>query len=257
MKRSSAPRKTASLSPAIYQKLNAYALAASAAGVGILALTQPAQGKIVYRTAHRVIDSGDSYKLDFTGDGATDLTLQNKAHSSCNYGGCTSFQSLVASMPGSNQVVRNISRAAAMKSGMWIGSKRSFRGGAVIMASIQNGVLYFGNWVNVANRYLGVKFKIKGKMHYGWARLSVQVQSNQTIAATLTGYAYETIPNKSIVAGQTHGPESDLGEYDFRPDASLIASTPGYPRQSTLGLLALGAQGVPPWRRKEEVEGAK
>lgn len=50
MKRSSGPRKTASLSQSTNHKLNTYALAASAAGVGILALIQPAQAKIVTPT---------------------------------------------------------------------------------------------------------------------------------------------------------------------------------------------------------------
>ncbi len=67
-----------------------------------------------------------------------------------------------------------------------------------------------GSWVNVKNRYLGVKFKIKGKIQYGWARLSVQVQFPLTITATLTGYTYETIPNKGIVAGKSKGPEDSV-----------------------------------------------
>jgi uncharacterized repeat protein (TIGR03803 family) len=76
--------------------------------------------------------------------------------------------------------------------------------------------------VNVKNRYLGVMFKIKGKIHYGWARLSVQVQFPLTITATLTGYAYETIPNKAIIAGKTKGPEDSAEQ------------------PATLGRLALG-----------------
>ena len=42
------------------------------------------------------------------------------------------------------------------------------------------------------------------------------------IAATLTGYAYETIPNKPIIAGKTNGPD-------------VITVEP-----TTLGSLALG-----------------
>jgi hypothetical protein len=61
-----------------------------------------------------------------------------------------------------------------------------------------------GQWVNVANRYLGLKFLIKGKIHYGWARLSVKVQGH-AITATLTGYAYETIPNKYFFYGKGDG----------------------------------------------------
>ena len=51
-----------------------------------------------------------------------------------------------------------------------------------------------------------LKFKIKGKIHYGWARLSVDNFVND-ITATLTGYAYETIPNKPIIAGRTKDPD--------------------------------------------------
>ena len=60
-----------------------------------------------------------------------------------------------------------------------------------------------GRWDNVDNRYLGMKFTINGKVHYGWARLSVtNLKDKFRITATLTGYAYETIPNKPIKAGK-------------------------------------------------------
>ena len=73
-----------------------------------------------------------------------------------------------------------------------------------VMASSDVGSL--GSWVNVTNRYLGFKFKIRGATHYGWARLDVSV-TNGTVVGTLTGYAYETIPNKPIIAGKTKGPD--------------------------------------------------
>jgi hypothetical protein len=60
----------------------------------------------------------------------------------------------------------------------------------------------------VKDRYLGLKFYIKGKAHYGWARLTAKRQvGNPSFALTLTGYAYETIPNKPITTGKTHGEE--------------------------------------------------
>ncbi len=63
-----------------------------------------------------------------------------------------------------------------------------------------------GPWLNVKNRYLGLKFIIKGKDHFGWARLTTTGR-----IALLTGYAYETIPNKPIIAGKTKGPERHHG----------------------------------------------
>ena len=65
---------------------------------------------------------------------------------------------------------------------------------------------YLGEWGNdgkgLKNRYLGFRFAIKNKVHYGWARVSV---SGYPFAATLTGYAYETIRNRPIIAGKTKG----------------------------------------------------
>ena len=78
-----------------------------------------------------------------------------------------------------------------------------------------------GLWLHAKNRYLGLKVVIAGKAHFGWARLSVSCPSN-LVVGVLTGYAYETIPNKPIIAGQTKKP-------------GVIAVQP-----STLGELAIG-----------------
>jgi hypothetical protein len=48
MKRVSGSRKTASLSESLHQRLYAYALAASAAGVSVLVSAQSVEAKIVY-----------------------------------------------------------------------------------------------------------------------------------------------------------------------------------------------------------------
>jgi hypothetical protein len=90
-----------------------------------------------------------------------------------------------------------------------------------------------------------LRFQIKGKTHYGWARLNVSVHK-LSIVATLTGYAYETIPNKSIIAGRTKGPD-DMEQ----PDAALTTPTP---EPATLGALAMGARGLSIWRREETQE---
>ncbi len=46
MKTSSQPRTPSRLSDSLHHRLNMYALAASAAGVGVLALAQPAEAEI-------------------------------------------------------------------------------------------------------------------------------------------------------------------------------------------------------------------
>jgi len=207
-------------------QLNSYALAAAAAGVSLLALAGPSEAKIVFTPTHHVISDGHSYRLDFTGDGTTELTIQNKHYSYCTTddGGCSTWQLLAANMSGSNQVVGNVFGAVAMKPGMSIGPKAAFAGGRqeMVLGEFNS---FGGSWINVKNRYLGVKFKIEGKTHYGWVRLGVNVARPITINATLTGYGYETIPNKPIIAGKTEGPD-------------VITAQPDAP--GSLGALALG-----------------
>ena len=83
------------------------------------------------------------------------------------------------------------------------------------------------------NRYLGLQFVIKGQVHYGWARLTVTFSPQKPAAGVLpilTGYAYETEPNKPILTGKTKGPD-------------VITLDP-----ATLGYLAGGASQIPAWR---------
>src|ERR1700722_19108109 len=197
-------RSPSTLSDSIHRRLNMYAVAAGAAGAGILALAQSADANIIYTPAHVAI-RGDSlpYGLDLNHDGIPDFELRNWiAH-----GASSSWNSVSVASPvkGKNGVeaARGKFRtyAYALVPGVSIGSKPPFDGIAMMIASGNQ-----GPWYKVANRYLGLKFQIRGKYHYGWARLTVRGRYD-SIVATLTGYAYETIPNKPIIAGKTKGPD--------------------------------------------------
>jgi hypothetical protein len=227
-------------------QLNSYALAAGATGVGLLALRGPAEAKIVYTPIHRVIGNGAHYFLDFNHDGTTDLNIRNTGTQYCSTdGSCFPIQSLAVLPSRSNQVVYNIYGAVAMKPGMTIGPRAVFHGGAERM------VWSFGNtargsWIDVKNRYLGVKFKIKGKIHYGWARLSVQ-SYQMKITATLTGFAYETDVNKPIVAGKTKD-NTDPSSPSTSSSRAIMAAPRPTQEPAALGMLALGSPGMPLWR---------
>lgn len=120
--------------------------------------------------------------------------------------------------------------AAALRQGARIGLGQRFVGEDMfgVGCGTAGTCISSGLWKNVTNRYLGFKFKIHGKAHYGWARLTVRVPSQFVINATLTGYAYETVPGKSIQAGQTTDAGADA------TDGSAMS----------LGRLALGSQAV-------------
>ena len=227
-------RRTQPLSESLHQRLNSYALAASAAGVSLLALAQPSEARIVYTPTHHVIKPGHHYDLDLNHDGNSDFAIRvmSSQTSSGLYG-----SSLRALPAGSNAVEGAIGGYAyALKRGASINPRQyPFLGSLMALARAggrPRGILHAGQWMNVGNRYLGLEAKIGGKNHYGWARFNVWVQQ-LSITATLTGYAYETIPGKPIIAGKTHGKD-------------VITVEP-----ASLGHLARGASAIPAWRAKE------
>jgi hypothetical protein len=235
MKRSTAPRKASNLS----ELLDMYAVAATAAGVGLLALAAPAEAKIIYTQVNQTIGTNGIYPLVFTPDGTIDFLILQSGRPS--FGG-SSGNDLGARPPLGNSAVASVSGgrtwAAPLKKGSLISSKRQFKGNrygsslAPMVAAERTGshTFLFGPWVNLDNRYLGLKFQIDGKTHYGWARLSVHLKQRY-ITAKLTGYAYETIPGKAIRAGQTRGQTED----------TVVKPASGAQQPGSLGGLALGA----------------
>ena len=250
MKGSPLPRKTANLSESNHQQLNMYALAASAAGVGALCLTHAAEAKVVYTPANvKIVQNSGLVRFDLNHDGIADFGLINSFSSaSSSRGG----RLRVVELRQANEIwgvysSQNILCAAALPKGTKVGPKGQFayqRAGLVMAASDFH--YKYGPWLHLKEAYLGLKFVVKGKTHFGWARVKLSV-ANQSITATLTGYAYETIPGKAIVAGATEGPD------DAEPTAALSSHTP---EPATLGALALGAPGLSIWRRKESAAAA-
>jgi hypothetical protein len=228
------PRTPSRISESLHHRLNSYALAASAAGVGMLALVQSAQGKIIYTPVHEQIGLSSTLVLDLDHDGKADFILWE--FSFCNTDFCRS-QLLAQPTRGTTGVEgRNFHSsgwgwASALRKGTYIGLDNNFSAKYMVANFGYSSCSGFGSWCDVKNRYLGLEFKSHGKTHYGWARLSVQAHPG--ITATLTGYAYETVPNKPIIAGKIHG-----------KDVITL-------RDASLGHLARGASAVATWRPKE------
>ena len=74
MRRSTRARRIpANLSESISRQLNMYALAATAAGAGTLALSHPVEAKIIYTSAHAKV--GHALPVDLNHDGIVDFYL--------------------------------------------------------------------------------------------------------------------------------------------------------------------------------------
>jgi hypothetical protein len=104
---------------------------------------------------------------------------------------------------------------------------------------------FTGPWANATDRFLGLAFQLNGETHYGWVRMSVSAG----FQVTISGYAYESTPNTTLVTGITHGSRLNEGpQLHLQNQQEQQAAL----QQPTLGLLARGANGIAIWRREEE-----
>jgi hypothetical protein len=225
------------LSPAFQRRLTAYAGAAAAAGVGALAFATPLEAEVVYTPTHLKLqaqyEASQGYKLDFNGDGIADFELIN---STSGHGGEQQARPRVR-----NQVLGAGPYASALASGAVIGPNGPFNRAAFMAIWIDwsGSITVKGPWENVRNRYLGFKFLIQGEYHFGWARISLDFNN-----MLLTGYAYETVANQPINAGQESGSADNATNISTTHPVAPAAT-------ATLGFLAQGAAGLVAWRRDE------
>jgi hypothetical protein len=224
----------------------------------MLALAPPGEAEIIYTPAQQLIAPGLPYALDLTGDGTTDFSFSvyETGTGSGYLGGI-----FVAPAQAENAVAvtpkgKFSGDAADLPSKHEIGPKTIFgdspddfllmAGGRITASTHSRGHCY-GPWKNKQNRYLGLKFMISGEVHYGWAELSITAcfDHDSYINAELEGYAYETIPNQALKAGQETGTldESQNGTSELAPRSVPVQA-------ATLGMLAKGAPALSLWRQQ-------
>jgi hypothetical protein len=145
------------------------------------------------------------FDLDLNHDGLTDFVFANF------WGLSSSFTHAGFSVNYSfrkNEVLAGTGACAVgVANGKTIGPNHGFRTvNAYLDAYGGSGSHVTCPWADEHVHYLGLKFSIQGKTHYGWARFQQQFRGGtQGLTLLLSGYAYESVPNKPIVAGKTKG----------------------------------------------------
>jgi len=238
------------------KQLFAYAAAATAAGVGLIAASQPAEAKIVYTAANVTIPTNTFFPLDVNNDGSPDFVFFFYTYGpriplapplGFHDDNLALFPS--ASSKTGNEILGfrsgNVECAMALPPAVKVGAGAAFQANPVLLAGSAGSAYSTKLLCKFENlhrgAYLGLKFLINGQTHYGWAHVS-GVHHNQ---AMLDGYAYETVPNQPILTGATSG---------FVPDTKASAMPLPRTESATLGLLARGADSMALWRRPEEIQ---
>ena len=169
------------------------------------ALVTTVQAGIVYTPVNVTLPRNGSYPIDLNQDGITDFTFQiSQTFSVCGLFRFP-YHNILKVQPNQTGGVVGESWASALQSGVQIDFRQSFYGADDLMYDVQQGSACtrphsYGHWVATAHSYLGLEFQINGQIHYGWAELSTNGMSGEN---TLYGFAYETIPFKGILTGQT------------------------------------------------------
>jgi hypothetical protein len=270
-------REPSRLAAKLDRNLVTYALAATAAGVGVMALAQPAEANVVATPANIVVPiNGGVVQFDINHDGIPDFGLSATTFVDTFGGGVRHngrpplggvFGGHLNCIPA--QAVNEVGAhgsigirpfAAALPAGAVINSGRKFDSGEILMAGIVatgcgGSSLAYGNWIgsHPPSPFLAVKFgDASGNLHFGWVRIEVKQSEGTHFNATITGYAYETEPNKPITTGVIRGPVGDASLIDPAMLNPNDKSNDGQP--ASLGILALGAPGLVAWRKQDEAE---
>jgi hypothetical protein len=236
------------------RRMNLYSLAAAAAGVSLLALASPAIAEVVVTKANLPIVPLVGVSLDLNHDGTTDFYFSLFSYK--EFGRSFLCDLNVVPERGAGAVAthpRQLLYVSALAQGAKIGPSARFSPdssheiiedslGAFTSNHITSRFIK-GKWGNdPANRYIGVKFQIDDETHYGWVRLKVTMSGTpMSIRGMITAYAYETAPNTPIYAGLTEEPAAELQTPQSLP----------HQKGPSPGMLALGAESVPLWRREE------
>jgi len=238
-----------------------YSIAAAASGVSALALAQAAVGEVVITNKTIPItlclSSPCPVLVDLNADGVNDLQFSFTT----NYVSVSNTLFLKAKALSGGAIVGAKGGvagpyASCLLRGAKIGpsdqflsvSKRdTIEGSHYFYSDPRHYRTLFGKWGgNHPNRFLGVKFKIKGTAHYGWVRITVDsTVSSHDITATITEYGYETVANKSLDAGLSGASSSNKQTQEISKHTHHGPS---------LGMLVLGMDGLALWRRDETLE---
>lgn len=247
-------RTQSSLPSAIDKSLLAYTASATAAGVSLLALAQPAHAKIVFTPSNiHIPENAGLIHLDLDHDGVADFAFS----AGSRFGSARAPLGLYANslivtpeQPG-NAIGAAVSShgfncAAKLRRYVDVGPGKAFQPNQLYMFFVAgdytNQFSARCPWLDRSGGFLGFKFMIDGETHYGWARIA----EIGTRSASIRGYAYETTPDQPILTGATSDPTNS---------SLTTPSLPPAPQPATLGLLAQGAPALSLWRREETQEG--
>lgn len=257
-------RDATDISQSFSWQLNAYAIAAGAAGVALLACAVPAEGSPVCTKATGELLRTNTLPLYLIDRQVPSFNIAQQADST--FVSTTAKASVLfwwnrgffTPNSAAAEVLLSKGFPADVAFGEEIGPGGDFgKGGSYgllftygkgHLGSGQGGgtlLKHRGNLDLSHANYVGFRFSNTGSLHYGWVRLKIAIEAgrgnSKNTAIHLLGYAYESTPDTAIAAGSC---QSELAA-SKGAQRTLPADAP----DPSLGMLALGGQAISMWRK--------
>ncbi len=184
--------------PTLNNKLKSY----SALAGSIVLMGSQADAQIIYTDINPDSTTnigGNIYNLDLDNGGVVDFVF------TLNIGtGASTSQQVAVSPTGSNGIAGDTAGAYvypfAFNSGDTIQSTLQFNfTSSQSMASYFGAGYSYGNFLGLADKFIGLQFNIGPSLYYGWARFDVDATASQF---TIKDYAYNAVPDAYILAGE-------------------------------------------------------
>ncbi|HEV3306195.1 MAG TPA: hypothetical protein VGZ91_07125 [Candidatus Sulfotelmatobacter sp.] len=256
-------KSAAPLSDALSRRLNAYALAAGAAGVAVLACSTPAEAAPVCKTVGAQLTRTSTFPLYLIDPAIPAFNIAQGTNATFRSGTLTGIGTIfwwnrgffTPNTAGANVLLDNNRLPADVAAGAEIGPGGNFGKGTSygLLFTYGKGQLSFtgggtklrheGNLNLTQNNYIGLQFTEAGAVHYGWARLAITFQDGGSdvkhAVTNILGFGYESTPNAAIDAGSCGAGEQVSTD---TPDPSSASGG------ASLGTLALGSAGIANWK---------
>jgi hypothetical protein len=201
-------KKAKSTHSTLESKLKTYSTVAA----GVIAAGSSVNAQIVYTDIDPdVMLSDSSFYIDLDNNDTADFAI---VHINYSYGS-TSFLNLVGLQALRNNEVLGDTIVSATYSYVSflpavLNADDDIDASKEVWYNSYYGMMYYngvygsfnftgGNWGNASDKYLGLRFKIDNKWHYGWARVDITANGSAFI---VKDYAYESYPEKHILAGK-------------------------------------------------------
>jgi len=237
----------------LVRRLNAYGLAAGAAGVSLIACASPASAAPICGKLSVTFNYTGTYAFNPAHQKITPFNIAQTYNTLSSFPDTRDIRGFFTpNTPDAKIILSSRGLPSALVSAATIGPGEAFDQPRWygMLFSYHYFDRFTGNFQPGHVNYAGFQFAEAGQTHYGWLRIRIghPTKYGYYPSLLLSEYGYESSPNTAITAGSCAASASS--KELSSPSESTLTMKENKAIPPTLGALALGSQSLPFWRRE-------